>query len=120
MKSLLFSGAVLVLSTLTVTIAYRQEGLAKLFEQKENKVQYQKLFVSENEPTTTTTHSSEELAKVFDEPKIWDDNKKECVLNKKAGEFMCENLLDDISKDRINGPQILLGNYDFYMCLLVR
>ena len=33
---------------------------------------------------------------------------------------MCENLLDDVSKDRINGPQILLGDYDFYMCLLVR
>lgn len=69
---------------------------------------------------TTTTYSSEELAKVFNEPMIWDDNKKNVFLIKKAGEFMCENILDDISKDRINGPQILLGKYDFYMCLLVR
>jgi hypothetical protein len=33
---------------------------------------------------------------------------------------MCENLLADISKDRMNGPQILLGDYDLDMRLLVR
>ena len=119
MKSLLFSGAVLVLSTLTVTIAYRQEGLAKLFEQKENST------IPETVCKWKRTDDDDDAfirrtGQVFDEPKIWDDNKKECVLNKKAGEFMCENLLDDVSKDRINGPQILLGDYDFYMCLLVR